>query len=314
MRVPDLTLLAEPPAAPTLSASRRTLAGVARRRRESTTIQHRTALNRVLPVLGIARSTDRADGRRRPGRRARRRREGARKHPQERRPRSRWCSTSPASSPNPARDRCSEAPARGARGARTAERRPRRGGGRVPAGAVPHATARARCDRRAHRRARGRTNRRSRRRRRGVARTGGGLEDAAGAMGRAARTTCSGRRRAGCRRARIATPTAPLFPGVTRRQPTDGDRARLPGCGRAELGAAQPSPPADQLAAPPGRLVGRDRRPRRPAIESRHGRPLHARHGRLRRDRPSEVARTCTHGALPRCTPRAIENASSRDV
>src|SRR5688500_12334695 len=52
MRVPALAMLAEPPAAPTLrdvaarwQASRVDV-------RESTTIQHRTALNRVLPVLG----------------------------------------------------------------------------------------------------------------------------------------------------------------------------------------------------------------------------------------------------------------------
>jgi integrase len=52
LRVPDLSALAEPVAAPTLRdvASRWQASRVDVR--ESTTIQHRTALNRVLPVLG----------------------------------------------------------------------------------------------------------------------------------------------------------------------------------------------------------------------------------------------------------------------
>jgi integrase len=58
MRVPDLSALAEPPAAPTLRDVARRWQESRVDVRESTRVQHRTALGRVLPVLGD-RSIDR---------------------------------------------------------------------------------------------------------------------------------------------------------------------------------------------------------------------------------------------------------------
>ncbi len=52
LRVPDLTVLAEPVAAPSLRSIAERWQASRVDVRESTTIQHRTALNRVLPVLG----------------------------------------------------------------------------------------------------------------------------------------------------------------------------------------------------------------------------------------------------------------------
>jgi len=90
---------------------------------------------------------------------------------------------------------------------------------------------------------------------------------------------------------------APLFPIGS------DDRLRMAisrACKRrrsAVVEPARPPAPPDQPPASRGRLVGRDRRPRRSAQPLRDGRPLHTRDDGLPGDRPPEAARSCCYGA-----------------
>ena len=90
MRTPDVRALAEPERSPTLREVAERWQASRKDVRDSTRIQHRTALGRVLPLLGIAAlDAITADHVQEHGRRAQRRRQGAGVHPQVRRRRSR---------------------------------------------------------------------------------------------------------------------------------------------------------------------------------------------------------------------------------
>ncbi len=84
-------------------------------------------------------------------------------------------------------------------------------------------------------------------------------------------------------------PDDAAVPGRDGRPVTHGDRPRLPGRRGAALRAARAPAPQDLAPAFCRRLVGRHRRPGRPALEGRHRRPVLARTRRLPRDRPGEM-------------------------
>ncbi len=267
--------------------------------REATTLQHRTSLNHVNRLLGdrphdaisredVQRMIDVLTGERRA-------RESIRK-----------CRTALAMvldyagvSPNPARDSAREAAPSGARRGRAAARRPRRGGRMARSRPLPARAARARRDGRPRRGARRRRRSVTWTRAQGVARAREGVEDAAGALGRATRRPLRRRSWSGSRRVRIATPT--------HRSSRSGRRTALRmAIGRACRDAGVPVFSPHDLRhrrisllhhqgvtwAEIGASVGQRNL-------STTADTLHARAHGLPRDRPREAARTCTRDAHP---------------
>ncbi len=131
-----------------------------------------------------------------------------------------------------------------------------------------------------------------------MARAREGCEDAAGAVGRAARRSFPRRRGVapGVRRSR---PRSTALPNRLDRPPAHGYQPRLPRRRCAGIQSARSSSSANQSAPSPRGELGRDRCACWPAEHQHDSGYLQSRAHGLSGDRPLEAARTCTHGAHP---------------